>query len=99
MSLRIRGVFLNLLQTQREIVQLLGSHAFLTSNLPIVVKDNRDGGELEVRRELRRVNDFVDGTAETQVGVVPEQPDQRIVDVAGIVLALRILLGVRRPAK
>src|SRR5688572_22470668 len=52
-------IFVDLLQTQREIEPLLRRNMILAANFPVVMHDDREGAELQIRGQAVGIDDLV----------------------------------------
>ena len=64
----VSGIFLDLLQPQREIKPLLGRDALFAPDLSVMVDDRGKLGELQIFLQPVRIDNFVNGSLKSQLG-------------------------------
>ena len=64
-----------------------------------MVNDRRYIFEFPARRQARRIDDFVNGSIEANLWRVSKQPDERVVDISGIIRAFFVIASIGDPAQ
>ncbi len=63
-----------------------------------MMDDNRDTGKPQAFGQPGGIDNFVDGTAEPQLWIVPEEANQGVVDKPGVGTTFFIVTGIGFPA-
>src|SRR6185295_3134378 len=86
----IGAFLLDFPKTQIQIETLFGGNALGVSDFAIVVEDDGQGVKTKVRMQPGRIDNFVHGTTKSDVGMIAKEPNEGVIQISGVRLALRI---------